>query len=232
MTFAPEYPGATVIPAHPDNYGGYNRSNWPRAIVLHTPEEPADDIEVTPAWFQRPEAHASTHYYLDNDGDIIQMVQEAECAWANGNKGGAGGNRTWKGQRDQWPPWAEVGVSLNCQTVSIEIEGYAASIQSTLTSTQYAALLAWIRFEASRWGIPLDRDHIIGHFEVATDRTDPGAGFPWTRLMDDLSPPPAPAPSAPLLKIRLEPVGAPTYHWTDDPAIREQRQKIRIIQDA
>lgn len=44
--------------------------------------------------------------------------------------------------------------------------------------------------------------------------------------------PPQPPPIDPLLKIRLEPVGAPTFDFTEDPAIREQRQHIRIVQDA
>ena len=43
--------------------------------------------------------------------------------------------------------------------------------------------------------------------------------------------PPPPPPIAPMLNIRLEPVGAPTVHFTDDPAIREQRQLVRIVVD-
>ena len=50
---------------------------------------------------------------------------------------------------------------------------------------------------------------------------------PWAPVL----PPPLP-PTDPLLKIRLEPVGNATYHFTDDSAIREQRLEIRIIQDA
>lgn len=227
MTFQPDYPGAIVVPAHADNFGGYGRLNVPRAWVLHTPEEPADDYESTPDWFANPQAQASTHYYVDNDGDVYQMVSEQDCPWANGNRGGV--NRTWKGIKDAWPPWAEVGVSLNCQTLSVEIEGRAASIGDTLTDVQFDALVRLIKHRGNVYGIPYDRDHVIGHFEIATDRTDPGIWFPWTRLMEALVA--EPVPPFDITNIRLEPVGPPTYHWTDDPYIREQRQMVRLIVD-
>lgn len=206
MSFNPDYPGAIVFPAAPGNYGGYGRGNTPKAIVLHTPEEPADDYESTPAWFANPQAGASTHYYLDNDGDVYQMVPESDCPWANGNRGGV--NRVWKGTIDAWPSWAEVGVSLNCQTISIEMEGYAASIGQTWNERQHASLIAWIRNVAYRHNIPLDRDHIVGHFELATDRTDPGPTFPWDRVMADLQPKPQPAVLGPVAVPQEAPIEA------------------------
>lgn len=231
-TFTADYPGGIVYPAHPNNYGGYGRVNFPRAIVLHTPEEPADTNETTPQWFANPAAGASTHYYLDNDGDLYQMVPESECPWANGNRGGV--NRTWKGTKDAWPPWAEAGVSLNCQTISIEIEGYAASIGQTLNDTQFAALVAWIKNVSGRYGIPLDRDHIIGHFEVATDRTDPGATFPWDRVMADLIGGGEDMPVDPT-KVRWVPIGSPesSVEWTEvpDERIVIMRQRMKTVVD-
>ena len=233
MSFTADYPGAIVSPAHPDNYGGYGRTNIPRAIVLHTPEEPADDYESTLAWFANPAAKASTHYYVDNDGDLYQMVPETDCPWANGNRGGV--NRTWKGVKDAWPPWAEVGVSLNCQTLSVEIEGKAADIGQTLTDAQFNKLVEWIKDRAAKYGIPVDRDHIIGHFEVATDRTDPGATFPWERLMRALSEGPAIDPT----KVRMVPVGGAEVRtdvdWSDKPDERwvtvTTKQRMRLVVD-
>ena len=71
-------PGARTIwrPAHPSNY--YPAASRPYsgaerrfvAICYHTPEEPWDDNEVTPAWFEDPRANASTNYYADSDGDL------------------------------------------------------------------------------------------------------------------------------------------------------------------
>ncbi len=192
MSFDPEYPGAEVIPAYRGNYGYGAVRNTPRAIVLHTPEEPADDWESTPRWFQNPDAHASTHYYLDNDGDVIQMVPEAEGAYAQGVRTS---QRTWKGSAGELPPWTGGQGNLNLFAVSIEMEGMAATIHETMPrhGVQWDALLSWIHYVAAKYRIPLDRDHIVGHDEVASHKRDPGGRFDWAGLMADLSPAAEPA---------------------------------------
>jgi N-acetyl-anhydromuramyl-L-alanine amidase AmpD len=176
-TFAPQYPGAIVVPCNasncyqPQNHGGV--PNKPRGIVLHTPEERADNIEVTPYYFQNAGLDASTHYYLDNDGDWYQMVPESFGAIANGLNG------------KPLPSWALANTSLNWQTLSVEIEGYAHSIHETMPvgGVQFNSLAAWITHRAQAHGIPLDREHIVGHYQVADNRSDPGAKFPWAALM-------------------------------------------------
>ena len=80
--------GARTIwrPAHPSNY--YSAASRPYsgakrrfvAICYHTPEEPWDDNEATPAWFENPRANASTHYYADSDGDLYHMVRDEDFA--------------------------------------------------------------------------------------------------------------------------------------------------------
>ena len=156
--------GAIWVPAHPTNIIR-SRRNVPRVNVYHTPEEPADDIEVTPYYFQRPNLGASTHYYADNDGDLYQMVDEDEGAVANGVLG------------KPYPAGTDPSYSLNCQSRSIEIEGHAATIHLSCQrgSPQW---LTVVRFCLAGWlrhGIPLDRAHNIGHYEVSRDRSDPGA---------------------------------------------------------
>lgn len=172
MSFKPDYPGAIVVPAHISNYRLL--PNTPQGWVLHTPEERADNIEVTPYYFQTPNLDASTHYYLDNDGDVYQMVPEKFSPIANGVRG------------KPYPPWANPNISLNGQTLNVEIEGYAHSIQDTLNDVQFAALVKLVKHRAQHYGIPLDREHIIGHYQVADNRSDPGAGFPWGRLINAL----------------------------------------------
>lgn len=182
--FAADYPGAIVTPANIDNvyspagHGGV--PNQPRAFVIHTPEERADNIEVTPTWFQgyHPAQRGSTHYYLDNDGDVYQCVPESWGAIANGFNPG-------NPQRLAYPAWAG-SFSLNWQTLSVEVEGYAHNIQDTLNPTQFDALVRLVRHRCQAHGIPITRDRIIGHYELATDRTDPGPGFPWARFMSAL----------------------------------------------
>lgn len=179
-SFAADYPGAIVYPAHPSNYyrpdGHGGVPNRPRAWVLHTPEEPADDNESTPAYFSQPDRKASTLYYLDHDGDVYQLVPESCAAIANGLLG--------KPQ----PSWAAPG-SLNWQTLNVEIEGRAASIHETMPvgGVQFQALVRLIRHRSGAWGIPLDRGHTMGHDQISIERTDPGRLFPWDALMAALA---------------------------------------------
>ena len=159
------------MPAFEGNLGGYGRVNEPRALVLHTPEEDADGVEVTPKWFRDPRAQASTHYYADNDGDLIQMVAETDCAWAQGTHAG---NRTWKGKLGFYAPWNQEGLSNNVLALSIEIEGRAATIDQTITPAQFETVARWIAYECDKWDIPVDDDHVVRHSDLATDRSDPG----------------------------------------------------------
>jgi len=169
-------------PAFEGNLGGYGRPNVPRALVLHTPEEDADQNEVTPRWFADPRARASTHYYADDDGDLYQMVADVDCAWAQGTHSG---NRHWKGRASALPPWNE-GVNNNCRALSIEIEGRAASIGRTLAPSQRRTVVRWLARKSAQYDIPLDRDHVVGHEELATNKRDPGIAlgtFPIGRLI-------------------------------------------------
>lgn len=175
-------PEVIDAPAHPNNYGHYGRANTPRALVFHTAEELADDREVTPLWFANPAAQASAHVYADSDGDLYVMVPDEEPAWACGTRGGV--NRHWYGAWDTLPPWGEAGVSNNCLSLSIEIEGRAFDL--AMPEPQYQTVLAWAREKIEQYAIPIDRVHLVGHGDLATDRTDPGPYFPWERLIADL----------------------------------------------
>lgn len=173
MTFKADYPGAIIVPAHPTNWR--QLPNTPQGWVLHTPEEPWDNNESTPVWFSQahPATPGSTHYYLDSDGDVYQMVQEKWSPIANGVLG------------KPYPSWANPNISLNGQSLNVEIEGYAGQIGKTLIpgGVQFNALVKLIKHRCLAYGIPMDREHIIGHYQVSTDRTDPGAEFPWEALM-------------------------------------------------
>lgn len=159
-----DYPGAIAFPAHPSNTLG--PPCVPKGIVLHTPEEKADGYPGTPVWFAQPHpgAEGSTHYFVSYHGFMYQCVRESVAAIANGVIG------------KPYPLWANPGQSLNRQSTNIEIEGYAATIGQTMPrgSGQWKALIDWIVFECRKWNIPCDRAHIIGHYEVSNNRSDPG----------------------------------------------------------
>jgi len=167
--FVPDYPGALVVPAHEDNI--IDAFNNPRGLVLHTPEEEADDTEVTPFYFSHRiydakgnQRRASTHFYHDSDGDVYQMVPVNIGAIANGLDGMPA------------PPWAILHISLNLQTESTEIEGYAAGMNRTCPrgSRQWNSVVRWT--EARSWvnGFPLLRERVLGHYQLSNQRSDPG----------------------------------------------------------
>ena len=187
-------PGARTIwaPAHPSNYFSADaRDQWRGggaayggaarrfiAICYHTPEEPFDDHEVTPQWFANPNANASTGYYVDSDGDIFQMVRDADFAWAQGVR-----TADLVLPRPAW--WRDEYVSYNTCMLSIEIEGYADRIGETFTigSRQFAAVAALSAYFCRRYQIPTDRDYHLGHAQLTRHKSDPGANFRWDALL-------------------------------------------------
>lgn len=180
-------------PAHINNYGGYGRFNAPRAIVFHTPEEKPDEYESTPVWFANPLAQASTQAYISDDGTLYECVPDEQPAWACGTHSDrfdaagnliSASNRHWKGVYKAYAPWGEPGLSNNVLTLNVEIEGYAATLD--MPEAQYQTMLDWTRQKINKYNIPIDYDHLVGHGDLATDRTDPGPNFPWARLMADL----------------------------------------------
>jgi hypothetical protein len=163
MTFISDYNGAIVWEAHPSNVGV--GTNNPKAIVYHTPEEPADGYPGTPYWFARehPASAGSTHYFSSYLGFIWQSVLENKRAIANG----VTADRSY-------PVGTNSNISLNLQSISIEIEGYAATIGQTLSVAQRKSVVDWTVYACKKYNIPADRQHIIGHYEVASNRSDPG----------------------------------------------------------
>ena len=171
--FKPDIKGAIVVPAHETNI--LRPVNEPLVLVLHTPEEPADDYESTPVWFQRPNVGGSTHYYADNDGDLYQLVPERNGAIANGVTTGM-----------RYPIRTNSNISLNYQSLSIEIEGFAISMHRTCRpgSRQWNLVVNWIISRCTRYRIPINRRNVIGHYEVASNRSDPGT-LDIDRIVDE-----------------------------------------------
>ena len=57
----------------------------------------------------------------------------------------------------------------------------------TYSDAQINSLANLVSDIASRYGIPLDREHIIGHYQITTYKTDPGPAFPWDDFMSKLN---------------------------------------------
>ncbi len=158
-TQAMDYGPALWAPADPGNYTVANReSDFPiNYVVIHTTQ---GSYAGTINWFQNPAANVSAHYVIrSSDGQITQMVREKDIAFHAGN-------------------W-----TYNTQSIGIEHEGFVDD-PSWYTDAMYRASAALTRNVCLKYGIPMTRSRIIGHFEVpGATHTDPGPNWNWTFYM-------------------------------------------------
>lgn len=131
------------------NYTKGRSGHIPSLVVLHIM---AGTLKGTDAWFANPASQVSAHYGIGQGGECHQYVDERNTAWANGRVA----NPTSKIVK-------KLGGNPNTYTISIEHEGYDLSKQPQKEIEASAVL---VRDICSRWGIPIDRDHVVGHYEI------------------------------------------------------------------
>lgn len=120
----------------------------PEAIVIHIMD---GTLSGTDSWFGDTTSQVSAHYGIGKNGEVHQYVQEADTAWHAG--------------RVDSPTWSQIkqSVNPNLYTIGIEHEGKSNDVWP---EAQKQASVALIRDICQRWGIPIDRDHIIGHYQI------------------------------------------------------------------
>lgn len=154
-----DYPSAVWSPASTGNYTASNRTtSYPiNLVVIHVTQETYTD---TIRLFQDPAHAASAHYVVkSSDGSIGQCVRERDIAWQAGN-------------------W-----SYNTRSIGIEHEGWVDQ-PAYFTTAMYHSSAALTATICDKYGIPKDRNHIIGHVQVpGTDHTDPGPNWDWVRYI-------------------------------------------------
>ncbi|MEU6537687.1 N-acetylmuramoyl-L-alanine amidase [Streptomyces sp. NPDC047000] len=155
---AVDYDGAHWIAAASANF---MRADRPadyvidRVVVHVTQGSYGSAVKV----FQDPGHEAAAHYIVRKDGHVTQMVREPDVAYHAGNWG------------------------YNLRSVGIEHEGFVEHA-SSFTDEMYAASARLTAAICRRYGIPVDREHVVGHVEVpGTDHTDPGSHWDWDRYM-------------------------------------------------
>lgn len=95
-------------------------------------------------------------------------------------------NAAWHAGAVNNPSWNLYdGTNPNRYTLGIEHECLEGG---ELTEVQYRATL-WLHIQLiAKWGMPIDCDHIIGHYRIdSVNRPNcPGPNFPWEKLFADL----------------------------------------------
>jgi N-acetylmuramoyl-L-alanine amidase len=146
------------------NFGDRKDNRRPDMILLHyTGMANANDALE---YLRSPISKVSAHYFVFEDGRVIQMVPESKRAWHAGES-------IWAGETD-----------INSCSIGIEIAnpghqyGYA-----DFPKRQIAAVTALCRGILTRYTIPPAR--VLAHSDVAPARKqDPGEKFPWQTLHD------------------------------------------------
>jgi N-acetyl-anhydromuramyl-L-alanine amidase AmpD len=162
----PDYPGAIWNAASSSNYTVANREsdgNIINYVIIHTTQ---GSYSGAISWFKNPSAGVSAHYVIrSSDGQITQMVQHKDIAWHAGN-------------------W-----TYNQQSIGIEHEGFVSD-PSWYTDSMYRSSAALTKWLCDYYGIPKDRTHIIGHYQVpGSTHTDPGQYWDWNYYMSLINPP-------------------------------------------
>lgn len=155
---AVDFLGATWVAASSANYRRADRPDDYAIdrVVVHVTQ---GGYESAVKAFQNPGHQAAAHYIVRQEGAVTQMIRELDVAFHAGNR------------------------SYNERSVGIEHEGFVDR-RSSFTDAMYTASARLTAQICGRYGIPVDRDHVIGHVEVpGTDHTDPGPYWDWDRYM-------------------------------------------------
>ena len=106
----------------------------------------------------------SSHYFIKNNGDVLNLVPDLYTAWHAGNS-------YWKRYK-----------SLNKYSIGIEINnpghdnGY-----KRFTTKQISSLTKLLKFLSKKYTI--NKRNILGHSDISPNRKkDPGEKFPWIKL--------------------------------------------------
>lgn len=199
-TFPPESSlAAEVIPS--PNHGERKDGQQPNMILLHYTGMP--DAQAALAHLCSKASEVSAHYFVFENGHIVQLVSEERRAW----HAGVGG---WAGETD-----------LNSCSIGIEIANPGHDHGYTdYPKRQIAAVTALCRGIIARRKIPAHR--VLGHSDVAPQRKqDPGEKFPWKVLHDSglgLWVPAAPITEGPFFSL-----------GDRDPAIEELQRNLQEI---
>ncbi|WP_221359591.1 N-acetylmuramoyl-L-alanine amidase [Streptomyces beigongshangae] len=147
------------------DYGNHDQADRPASqsidyIVVHDTESTWDS---TLGMVQDP-AYVSWQYSLrSTDGHIAQHVKAEDVAWHAGN-------------------WY-----VNAKSIGLEHEGFLTAPDSWYTEAMYRSSARLVKYLAGKYGIPLDRQHVLGHdtvpgtttATVPSMHTDPGPYWDW-----------------------------------------------------
>ena len=106
----------------------------------------------------------SSHYFLKNNGEILNLVPDLYTAWHAGKS-----------------EWKKI-KSLNKYSIGIEISNPGHDYKyKKFSSSQILSLIKLLKYLIKKYNIK--KQNILGHSDIAPNRKkDPGEKFPWRKL--------------------------------------------------
>jgi N-acetylmuramoyl-L-alanine amidase len=144
------------------NYGVRERGAKPSLIILHY-----TGMQTAQEALKRlcdKVAQVSSHYFIDEDGETIQLVSDKKRAWHAGQS-------SWRGEAD-----------INSHSIGIELvnPGHEFGYREFPPPQIEALRVLCQKLMKKHKILPAD---VLGHSDVAPMRkTDPGELFPWQAL--------------------------------------------------
>lgn len=133
------------------------------------------------------EQEVSTHYIIDRDGKVFCYIPETHSAWHAG-AGTFADDEKYTNKMNKYSVGIEIVAigSKNDMAQYLEEWEYEALDESLIgfTDAQYEALRKLVPDICERNNIQFDRNHVIGHQDYNTNKSDPGELFRWDRLFE------------------------------------------------
>ncbi|WP_338037851.1 thiamine phosphate synthase [Methylocystis parvus] len=186
--FSPDYAGADVFPS--PNHGP--RAKAVSALILHYTGMPT--AEGALELLCSPIREVSAHYFVEEDGRVLQLVPEERRAWHAGVS-------YWAGETD-----------MNSASIGVEIAHPGHIDPHPFPPAQIESVITLSRDICERRRIAPRR--VLAHSDIAPRRKiDPGEFFPWETLAEAgvghmLAP--SPAMEGPALELDM--AGAAVSH--------------------
>ena len=145
------------------NFSTYKRNNkFINFIILHYTGMKSESKAIKRLIDEK--SKVSCHYFIKNNGEIIQIVPDRYIAWHAGKS-------RWKKLK-----------SLNKFSIGIEIQnkGHQYGYENFKT-IQIKKLIKLLNIICKKYHIK--KNNILGHSDISYDRKDdPGEKFPWENL--------------------------------------------------
>ena len=144
------------------NYEKCNYVRYIKYIILHST---GGTISSTLSWFKNSESKVSTHYTIDKNGILYEMVDDNNIAWHAGKS-------EWNGE-----------TGLNKNSIGIELENLNDG-NDKYTTAQIGAALWLCAKLMKKYSIPIE--NLLRHKDIAPNRKIDPVNFPFEEFKDSL----------------------------------------------